>query len=244
MQPQEDKNFWGKEWDSAIATGPAHPDARTWRNEIDERLMTFLRPYLPKGGQVAEVGCGSGRLLARIGRALPVTLTAVDYSPSAMELVEQSASVFRVKIRSVLADVTCIGFADRSFDLILSGGLLEHFDDPKSALAEMVRILKPGAALFAAVVPRKWFSLHRPMHRWLGPQVYRTRYGPRDYATWLKELGCVDVVTESKGLYPPLFHHLPAGPRRAIERVFRRLDGTAVADRLGYFFVVAGRRGA
>src|SRR5712691_10498768 len=142
MQPQEDKDFWNKEWDSAVASGPQHPDAPTWRNEVDQRHMDFLRPYLPKGGRVAEVGCGSGRLLARIGRELPVTLTAVDYATSAMELVGQSAHAFGVKIRPVLADVMCIGFADRSFDLILSGGLLEHFDDPKSALAEMVRILK------------------------------------------------------------------------------------------------------
>src|SRR5262249_53541937 len=141
---------------------------------------------------VAEVGCGSGRLLARIGSTLPVTLTAVDYAPAAMELVGQSARVFGVEIRPVLADVTGIGFADGSFDLILSGGLLEHFEDPRPALAEMVRILKPGGAIFATVVPRKLFSLHRPRHLWCGPQVYRTSYGRRQYATWLKELGCVD----------------------------------------------------
>src|SRR5262249_60985816 len=124
--------------------------------------------------------------LARIGREPPVRLTAVDYAISAMDLVGQSAQAFGVKIRPVLADVTCMGFADQSFDLILSGGLLEHFDDPKPALAEMVRILKPGGALFAAVVPRKWFSLHRPMHRWLGPQVYRALSGQQHHAKWWK----------------------------------------------------------
>lgn len=74
-------------------------------------------------------------------------------------------------------------------------------EDPKPALAEMVRMLKPGAAPFAVVIPRKWFSQHRPMYRWLDRQLFRTRYGRRRYATWLKELGCVDVVTECKGLY-------------------------------------------
>ena len=244
MQPKEDRDFWNKEWDSARAMGPEHPDAPTWANEINDRLMAFLRPYLPKGGRVAEVGCGSGRLLARIGRELPVSLTAVDYAASAMDLVSQSARVFGVKIRPVLSDVTAIGFADRSFDLILSGGLLEHFEDPRPALAEMVRILKPGGAIFATIVPRKLFSLHRPRHLWCGPHVYRTSYGRRQYAGWLKELGCVDIVAETKGVYPPLFHHLPTIPRRTIERVFRPLDGTWIADKLGYFFVFAARRGA
>jgi len=80
------------------------------------------------------------------------------------------------------------------------------------------------------------------MHRWRGPKLFRTAYGPRQYATWLRELGCVDIVTESKGVYPPLFHHLPPQPRRIIERVFRHMDGTWVADKLGYFFVFAARR--
>jgi ubiquinone/menaquinone biosynthesis C-methylase UbiE len=173
-----------------------------------------------------------------------VELVAVDYSMPAMMLVNQSARAFGVRIRPVLSDVTRIGFANQSFDLVLSGGLLEHFDDPRPVLAEIVRILRPGGALFAAVVPRKLFSLHRPMHRWLGPQVFRTRYGPWHYATWLRDLGCVDIVTESKGVYPPLFHHLSTRPRRTIERAFRHLDGTWLADRLGYFFVFAARRAA
>jgi SAM-dependent methyltransferase len=157
-------------------------------------------------------------------------------------LVRQSARAFGVSVRPVLADATCLGFADQTFDFILSGGLLEHFEDPKPALAEMVRILKPGGVVFAAVVPRKLFSLHRPMHRWLGPQVFRTRYGPERYAAWLKELGCSEVVTQSRGFYPPLFHHLPAEPRGVIERAFRPFDGSWLADWLGYFFVFAGRR--
>lgn len=152
------------------------------------------------------------------------------------------SSLWRENTSPILADVTNMGCADCTFDFILSGGLLEHFDDPRPALAEMVRTLKPGGVLFAAVVPRKLFSMHRPMPRWCGPQVYRTRYGRQQYAAWLKELGCVDVVSESKGLYPPLFHHLPTKPRRLIERVCRPLKGTWLADKLGYFFVFTARR--
>jgi len=74
--------------------GLDHPDAPTWRNEIDQRLMSFLHPFMPAGGRVAEVGCGSGRLLARIGRERPVELIAVDYSVPSMTLVEQSECGF------------------------------------------------------------------------------------------------------------------------------------------------------
>ncbi len=207
-------------------------------------VMDFLRPWLPTSGVVAEVGCGKASLLARIGRERKVELVAVDYAEEALRLVQQSAQAFGVRITTYLDDVNHLKFPDRSFDFVLSGGLMEHFKDPRPALAEMIRVLKPGGVFYAGVVPRKLFSLHRPLHRLLGPRVYRTSHGRERYAEWLRELGCTDVTTMSKGLYPPLFHHLPTGPRIAIERAFRKFDGGWLADRLGYFFVVAARKAA
>lgn len=241
-QPAEDLEFWEAQWKGDVAKGPYAPDAPTWQNERQQRNLEFLRPYLPDSGVVAEIGCGSGRLLARIGQERPVELVAIDYAPASLDLVSATAKVFGVKVRTILADANATGLPDESFDFILSGGLLEHFDDPKRILAEMMRLLKPGGALYAGVVPRKLFSLHRPLHRWLGPQVYRTKYGAQHYKQSLKELGFVDVRVESRGVYPPLFHHLPTRPRRGIERFFRPLDGTWVADRLGFHLLLVARR--
>lgn len=242
-QPAEDRKFWDSQWVSAAATGIEPPDAPTWFNERDKMLMEFIRPYLPPSGMIAEVGCGSARLLARIGMERPdLKLIAVDYEEEAIKLVQMSARAYGVKIDTALDDVNHLKFPDNSFDMVLSGGLLEHFVDPKPALREMVRTLKPGGTFYAAVVPRKVFSLHRPMHRVLGPQVYRTKYNAHAYAQWLRELGLVDVVPLSKGLYPPLFHHLPASLRLPIERAGRKFDGSWLADRLGYFFVLGAHK--
>jgi ubiquinone/menaquinone biosynthesis C-methylase UbiE len=239
-QPETDKEFWAAEWMSA---GIEPPDAPTWPNDRDRMLMDFIRPYLPSSGKVAELGCGSARLLARIGLERPdLELVAIDYKPEAIKLAEMSARTFGVTIETFVDDVNHLKVADESFDMVLSGGLLEHFIDPKPVLREMIRSLKSGGTFYAAVVPRKWFSLHRPLHQWLGPQVYRTKHDAYTYAEWLRQLGMTDVLPLTKGVYPPLFHHLPAGPRRAIERACRRLDGTKIADRLGYFFVVGARK--
>src|SRR2546429_8591153 len=94
---KEDREFWEKNWKSDATKNPDDPDAPTWRNETDERIMTFIRPYLPASGVVAEIGCGSGRLLARIGRERPVKLVAMDYAPAALELVKESARIFGVE---------------------------------------------------------------------------------------------------------------------------------------------------
>lgn len=242
-QPEEDKQFWASQWVASQAAGIEPPDAPTWFNDRDRMLMEFIRPYLPKSGIVAELGCGSARLLARIGLERPdLKLVAVDYEETSIDLVRVSGKVYGVPIETKLDDVTNLSYADNVFDMVLSGGLLEHFADPVVALREMVRTLKPGGTFYAAVVPRKLFSLHRPMHRWKGPQVQRTKYDGEDYARWLRELGMVDVVALTKGVYPPLFHHLPPTPRRMIEQTLRNLDGSWLADRVGYFFVLGARK--
>lgn len=239
-QPSSDKDFWAGQW---VSSSIEPPEAPTWFNERDQMLMDFVRPYLPSTGTVAELGCGPARLLARIGRERPaLKLVAIDYEPEATRLVQMSARAYGVTIEMFVDDVNQLEVADASFDMVLSGGLLEHFIDPQPALREMIRTLKPGGTFYAAVVPRKWFSIHRPLHRWLGPQVHRTRHNGRQYAEWLRRLGLTDVVALSKGVYPPLFHHLPSRTRRVIERACRRLDGTAIADRIGYFFVLGGRK--
>lgn len=240
-QPDQDKAFWTGEWAN---TEIEPPDASTWANERDRMLMEIIRPLLPPGpGTVAELGCGSGRLLARVGLDRPdLQLIGIDYDAEALRLVQHAAKAYGVPLEARLGDVQQLDFPDHSFDMVLSGGLLEHFKDPVPALREMVRTLKPGGTFYSAIVPRKLISLHRPLHRILGPQVYRTRHDAYAYANWLRELGMIDVVPLTKGVYPPLFYRLPPGPRGVIERAGRKLDGTRLADLVGYFFVVTARR--
>ena len=242
MSTNRDKEFWSSTWKARLEAGPEHPDQPTWRNDMERRRLDFLQPYLPADGRVVDVGVGSGRLLARIGHASGLELTGVDYSTESLNLIGLTAETFAVKIQPICGDARQLPLPDAFCDLVTSGGLLEHFEDLRPVLAEMVRILKPGGVFYADVVPRKAFSLHRPLHRIRGPKVYRSSFTATDYGRWLTELGCEDVKAMGCGVYPPAMHLCPAGPRRWLERVFRRLDGTAVGDALGYYLLVVGRR--
>jgi ubiquinone/menaquinone biosynthesis C-methylase UbiE len=129
-----DNELWKEAWTESLRHVSPDHDAATWLNDIDRRKMKLLSPFLPKSGRAIEVGCGSARLLCRVGRAAPLSLTAFDSEPAALQLAEATARVFGVKIEPVQGDVRALPFADDSFDLILSGGLLEHFEDPMPVL--------------------------------------------------------------------------------------------------------------
>lgn len=240
---QQDRTFWDATW-TAWAGSIDAPHAATWRNEMDERRLDFLAGDLPHGGVIVEIGAGSGRMLARIGRTTGSRLIGVDYSMPSMRLLSGTAAAFGVQIAPIGGDAFRLPIRTDAVEMVMSGGLLEHFEMPRALLHEMIRILKPGGLFYAGVVPRRTFSIHRPLHRWRAPDVYRSAFSARAYAAWLAELGCEHVTAIHVGVYPPLMQHLPPAPRRAVERVCRRLDGTVVADAVGYGMLIKARKGA
>ncbi len=240
---QADRAFWDATWMRWAGQIDA-PDALTWRNEMDKRRVDFLTDDLPPGGVIVEVGAGSGRLMARLGAINGARLIGVDYSIPSMRLLGATAAAFGVNIMPMGGDAFQLPIKTGAVDMVMSGGLLEHFEDPRLHLNEMTRILRPGGLFYAGVVPRRFFSIHRPLHRWRAPDVYRSSFGVREYVAWLRERGCIDVTAINVGAYPPLMQHLSPVPRGVIERAFRAFDGTVIADAVGYGILIKARKGS
>jgi SAM-dependent methyltransferase len=232
---------WDKVWTESSVAGGLPFDAPVLENHIDRGKIDFILPHIPNQGRAVEVGCGSARLLARLGLARPYELTAVDTSLEALRSAGQTSRLARIPIRLVCGDTLHLPFPDGSFDVILSGGLLEHFRDPEQVLREMVRVLGPGGVFYADVVPRK-FSLYRVREafrmlrsEWLLPGVFETRFGGGYYRKRLTDLGCTDVVVEYRGVYPPYW-------TMTFLKAASIFDGSIVARLLGWHFVIRARK--
>jgi len=153
-------NAWDRTWQPQLDAPPPDFESRSLGNHIDALKLEFIGSDMPKSGRAIEIGCGSARLLARVGRAAPLQLVGFDASMNALRLAAATASHFQLAIHTARGDVRALPFESGAFDLVLSGGLLEHFEDPSPVLSEMVRILRPGGVFYADVVPRK-LSLYR-----------------------------------------------------------------------------------
>jgi len=51
-------------------------------------------------------------------------------------------------------------FDERSFDIVLSDNVVDHAENPREIVAEMVRVLKPGGLLYFTV------NIHHPIYHW------------------------------------------------------------------------------
>ena len=97
-------------------------------------------------GDVVEIGYGSG--LNQLHLPSSVTgVWAVEPSTTALRLSEDRRAASPVPVVVSGADAQSLPFPDDRFDAALCTWVLCGIPDPGAALAEMARVLKPGAAL-------------------------------------------------------------------------------------------------
>jgi SAM-dependent methyltransferase len=78
-------------------------------------------------------------------------------------IVVQARSAFdREPLHAAVADIRSLPFGDASFDAVYSMGTVEHFRDSERALAEMVRVLRPGGCAIVGV-PNRYDPFLRPL---------------------------------------------------------------------------------
>ncbi|MDE3194671.1 MAG: class I SAM-dependent methyltransferase [Chloroflexota bacterium] len=240
-----DREAWEREVDPRELFEPAKRDIY---NFIDETKVRYLRPLLPASGSALEIGAGSGRLLVRLGLERPYRLVALDYAVYSMRAVRENARRAGRDARLVLGDARALPLADASFDVVLSGGLLEHFRDPRPVVAEMARVLRPGGLFYADIVPRKvslyrWAErerMQRTEHLYQG--VYESDLSKAAWERVVRDAGLRDARVISAGVYPP--YTFPRYERLTWRygSFLRSLDGTVVADVLGFFYMATARK--
>jgi SAM-dependent methyltransferase len=96
-----------------------------------------------RGLRVLEIGCGLGTDGAQFAKA-GADYSGVDLTQAAIDLARTRFEVSGLKGEFRVADAEKLDFADDSFDLVYSHGVLHHTPDTARAVAEIHRVLKPG----------------------------------------------------------------------------------------------------
>jgi SAM-dependent methyltransferase len=118
------------------------------------------------GKDVLEIGCGSG-VHARLLAAAGARVTAVDLTPTAVEMTRRRLELHGLEGTVLEADAESLPFADASFDFAWSWGVIHHSADTARVVAEVARVLRPGGRFAFMVYHRNSITF------WVNYVLYR-----------------------------------------------------------------------
>lgn len=145
---QEVRDFWNDAscGENLLLTAADKPGYRT---QMEKRYV--LEPFIEgfagftnaKGRDVLEIGVSLGADHQRFAEA-GARLTGIDLTDRAVEHTQRRLGLFGLTSELRVADAEALPFADNSFDVVYSWGVLHHSPNTAQAFKEVHRVLRRG----------------------------------------------------------------------------------------------------
>ena len=121
----------------------------------DEPWYPWLASLIewPAGGDVLEVGCGTGALWVNIAGLLPrLQVTLTDLSDGMVQAAASAVAPLEhiELVGARTSDAQDLPFVDGAFDVVVANHMLYHVPEPGRAASEFSRVLRPDGVLLAA----------------------------------------------------------------------------------------------
>jgi len=220
--------------------------------ESGQIVFDLISDYCAQHMRVLDMGCGNGGV-AVAGALRGHRVTAVDIDVGSVARTLARAEAWGVHVDALQGDASFLGLPDESFDLVVMNDIIEHVEDPDSAVDEARRVLRPGGLAYIHA-PQRWSpvsivrdphygltgvsAMPRPIARWY---VCKVRRVSQTYdmtvlpSTWglramISRHGLIPVCHTDRYLARKAFASAYSGRRGA--RVLRVLAGHPVALKL------------
>ncbi len=137
----------------------------------------FLTRYVDmkglQGKKLLDIACGTGVLTEQFVR-MGADVTAIDLTPKAVELTKKRLELYKIHANVLEGDAQALPFPDNSFDVVCAWGCLMHMPKTEQAIAEILRVLKPGGKMIAMMYHSN--SVHLRYCIQLGRGILRLKY--------------------------------------------------------------------
>ena len=150
-EKQKAREQWSADPAGAVY-GRAHEfGTREFFDTVERHRYEAYAPWMAEvmgfndfaGHRLLEVGCGMGTDLLQFARG-GAHVTGVDLTPRSVETSRHHLKLYGQTGDFALTDAEKLPFADDSFDVIYSNGVLHHTPDTAGAVREIHRVLRPG----------------------------------------------------------------------------------------------------
>ena len=178
------KKYWDNAWDSAVLPSGWSPLKHGLRYYIQKQFHEYFKRVFHSLGSVAgkkliEIGCARSETLPYFAKEFGFEVTGIDYSEIGCKMAQ--AILEREGIKGT---VFCEDFFAPSdmlkeqFDVVVSFGVAEHFQDTAECISAFSRFLKPGGIIITSIpnmvgmvgytqkiINRPIFDMHVPIDK-------------------------------------------------------------------------------
>ena len=131
--------LWSRWWEYVD-----NPTEMTAKSLEKSDVWRQMEPFLSKRGRILEAGCGLGQWVRFFEMQGFQEAIGLDNCEAAVEKAQCSYP----KSKFLSGDICNMQFPDDYFDVIVSYGVLEHFEEGAAVpMVEHLRVLKPGGHL-------------------------------------------------------------------------------------------------
>lgn len=223
------KEYWNSIWEKL-------PPVEPYEGPLYEQhpvLSKFLSHA--GGGDAIEIGCGTGSYMVYINKEFGYRIDGLDYS-SHMEYVRANLICNGIE-NSELFNADFFEFEPpKKYDLVLSGGFAEHFDDYELVVRKHSDWAKPGG-LVVIIVPNLT-HFHKLLCGWFAPEALRVHRFPlmrrEVMRRTLEKAGLCVLHCEYHKTFRPTYK-LPE-PVRILSRIMEKSLHAAGLDDIGNRF--------
>jgi SAM-dependent methyltransferase len=149
--------------------GQGHWPRRTLKRLLGRRLLEYVSSYdehqiwhvlyprylPPPGAEVVEIGSAPGEHLAKLSENFGLVPYGIEYSDAGVEVNRALFAVRGLDPQNVIqvdffSDECLLRYRER-FDMVVSRGFIEHFEDPSRVVDRHLELLKPGGLLIVTI---------------------------------------------------------------------------------------------
>ncbi|MBI4097261.1 MAG: class I SAM-dependent methyltransferase [Candidatus Levybacteria bacterium] len=148
-----------------------------------KNLFRPVRPYLQgiKQGKALDVGCAYGFMLQKFPDSFEKF--GVDISEHAIAEAKKRLPNATLKVASAENELP---FPDSFFDIVICNDVIEHLENPRTALENIRKVLKKGGILY----------LNTPNFNWLRKNIFAYADKKEHHISLLPHKTLFDLLTE------------------------------------------------
>lgn len=192
MKKKTEKKYWDSIWKERKPAKNIQPELMTIRNNTNRMFHEYFKHIFSSidtnNLKLLEVGCANSTWLPYFKKEFGFSVTGLDYSEIGCSSAQQN-----LKDNNVTGNIVCADlfsppqYMVAHYDIVISFGVVEHFDDTAACLLALSGLLKKGGLLITNIpnmsggvgllqkyINRPIYDIHNPLNRELFCHAHKT----------------------------------------------------------------------